>query len=199
MNYKRLSTLVLWTTALLVSVPGIAAATTATSPSGTTYTSTISGSSEGHMIFHDTSGLGLTSECNSAFSMNLESHGAGVTASGKISSLTFSNCTNSTHVTVLKGGFVTYHSIAGTKNSTETSTGKEVTELNTSTGIHCIWTTNNTHWGTLIPNEVTGSNATLQINATMQRTGGTSGFFCGSSRTWTGSYKITTPASLSFD
>jgi hypothetical protein len=45
----------------------------------------------------------------------------------------------------------------------------------------------------------TGGNATLDIAATIPRTGGTSGAFCGSSIQWTAAFKFTAPSTLNVD
>jgi hypothetical protein len=72
-------------------------------------------------------------------------------------------------------------------NGTVTWSGAEIEKTN-AIGVTCIYTTNNTHLGTLIG----GSSATLAINSvTIFRTGGS--FFCGTHDFWTGAYQTTGP------
>ncbi|MGN6215384.1 MAG: hypothetical protein ACTHN7_00280 [Solirubrobacterales bacterium] len=66
-------------------------------------------------------------------------------------------------------------------------------------GVECIYETNETEIGTLTGSKTTGSNATLDIKATIPRTGGSGGVFCGSSAPLTGSLKITSPTTLNVD
>ena len=114
------------------------------------------------------------------------------TVKGTIEALTFTNC-NAT-VTVLKKGTLEIHTSGegANNNGTLTSSGAEVT---VSFGFHCIFSTNNTSIGTLTG----GSPATLDIEAEIPRTGGTSGAFCGSSAEWTGAYEVTAPSTLNVD
>jgi len=64
-------------------------------------------------------------------------------------------------------------------------------------GFHCIFGTGaGTDIGTVTTNTASGGAATLDIGATIPRTGGTSGVFCGSTAQWTGTYKTTVPATL---
>ncbi len=119
------------------------------------------------------------------------------TVSGSIEGLTFTEC-NAT-VTVLQKGSLEIHTreANATANGTLTSTGTEVTvEF---IGTHCIFKTSSTDLGTLTGTGVVETNATLDIEATIPRTGGRSGAFCGSTAQWTGSYKITNPSDLGVD
>jgi hypothetical protein len=119
---------------------------------------------------------------------------ATTTASGAISVLTFKSC-NAT-VTVIKTGSLEIHTrtASSDNNGTLTSTGAEVTvEF---IGTHCIFATNGTDLGTVTGAATTKKNATLDIEATIPRTGGRSGIFCGSTAQWTGSYEVTTPSGL---
>ncbi|HKF81637.1 MAG TPA: hypothetical protein VKB23_01595 [Solirubrobacterales bacterium] len=184
---------------VLMTWPVIASATTATSPKGTTYSNaSLMAATEGHAILHDTSGLGITIECNSVVEGAFENPGEGP-AKASISSLTWSNCTNNWSVTTLTKGSLEFHNIAGTENGTVTSTGTEITATQSGSGLHCIYKTSNTDIGTLTSSTKTGGNATLDISATIPRTGGSSGFFCGTAGTWTGSYKVSTPSTLYVD
>jgi hypothetical protein len=119
------------------------------------------------------------------------------TVSGGIETLTFTEC-NAT-VTVLKKGTLEIHTqgASNNNNGTLTSNGAEVTVQ--FVGTHCIFTTSNTDLGTVTGSGNTKSNATLDISATIPRTGGSSGIFCGSTAAWTGAYKVTAPNPLFID
>jgi hypothetical protein len=107
-----------------------------------------------------------------------------------LESLTWSKC-NAT-ATVLKRGTLSITSTSG-NNGTLRSSGTELTiEF---FGTHCIFSTSNTILGTITGSATTGSNATLDISATITRSGGSSGAFCGASAAWTGAYKFTAPSS----
>jgi hypothetical protein len=161
-----------------------------TSPKGTGYTSTIKAESEGATLLH---GSFTTVQCNkSAVEAKVEAHSA-TTASGKIASLSWSECNSS--VKVIKPGSLEIHSL-GNGKGTMTSTGAEIT-IETSVGV-CTFTTNATDIGTVTDTTLTAGNATLDIDSSaIPRTGGS--FFCGASGEWTGSYKATTPSSLYLD
>jgi hypothetical protein len=105
--------------------------------------------------------------------------------------LTFGECGNN-HVTVKNPGTLEVHAVSPTGNGTLTSSGAEVSINVTALGLTCVFTTNNTHIGTV----TTGEHATMHIDsAAIPRTGGS--IFCGSSGEWTGSYKVTHPTNLS--
>ena len=158
-----------------------------TSPEGTSYTSTLKAESEGATKLH---GSFAGVECaKSALEGKVETHSS-TSAEGKLSSFSFSECNYP--VEVLKPGTLKIH--AGEGNSgTVTSSGAEI-RVKSSVG-ECIFTTSSTDIGTITDSGVTKSNATLDVGSTvLPRTGGN--FNCGSSGTWTGSYKVTTPSTL---
>lgn len=160
-------------------------ATTATSPSGTAYSGTVIAQSLGSTSFN---GAFVTVTCNKAIiQWKVEKYGAGVTAEGKASSLTFTECNSP--VTVLKAGFISKHATFS-GNATVTGTGQEIV-IHGSVGA-CFFTSN-THLGEIKG----GAPAMFPADGTYVRTGGS--FLCGSSMRVTGTYGITTPSSLSFD
>jgi len=139
-------------------------------------------------------------ECNSTTHGTITNPGsASTTASGPIpkGGLIFNECGSDT-VTVLKEGSLEIHTdVEGVTdfNGTVTSIGAEVTIVHL--GFHCIFGTGaGTDIGTLTGSTTTGKTATMHIKATIPRTGGSSGAFCGSSAPWTGTYDITTPDTL---
>ena len=113
--------------------------------------------------------------------------GAGVNVSGDITALSWGEC-NAT-VTVLQKGTLSIAHTSGS-NGTLSGTGQQVTVVYL--GFHCIFSTNNTKLGTVTG----GTTATLDIEATIPRTGGNSGAFCGTTAQWTGSYSVSTPDTL---
>jgi hypothetical protein len=182
MKYVKMLGLLAVAAAAMMAFAGVASATTITSPAGTLYTGNIAaeaGTTELHGPF-------TTVKCTSSkVAGKVESHGANVTAGGKISSLSFSGCNYP--VKVLKTGSLEIHS-----NGTLTSSGAEIT-IETSIA-NCLFTTSSTDIGTL----TSGTPAKLDIDsAGIPRTGHS--FFCGSSGEWTGSYTVTTPGTLIVD
>ena len=182
MKYAPLFGLLAVAAAALMAFTGTASATQLTSPAGTVYTSTIKAASEGSTSLHNTS-LGITTTCTaSTVEGKVESHGAATTAAGKISSLTFTGCGVS-DVTVLSPGSLEVHTASGSAdgNGTLTSTGAEITVLQTAIGVSCGYKTTSTDIGT----RTGGTPATLSISsAVIPRT--FDSIFCGSSGQWTG-------------
>jgi hypothetical protein len=193
MKYAKMLGLLAVAAAAFMALVGTASATTLTSPTGTTFTGSIHAVSEnGHVKLHSPLS---TIECNSTVQGEVKTHGSGVTASGPITSLLFTECTNENTVTVKKAGTLEVHWTSG-YNGTLTSSGAEIEVYSHSFGGSCIYTTNATDIGTITG----GTEATLDIDsAAIPRTGGSLGFFCGSSGEWTGNYKVTTPHTLYVD
>ena len=188
--------------AAMVAACVLFAATTASATELNTETamlasgSTIASSAEGTTTLHPPIG---DIECKeSAVEGTTSNTGSPTeTVSGGITKLTFTTC--NAIVTVLAKGSLEIHTreTNGNGNGTLTSSGSEVTvEF---AGFHCIFKTSSTDIGTLTGSTATGGNATLDIEATIPRTGGRSGAFCGSTAQWTGSYKVTKPSFLNVD
>lgn len=186
MKYTKILGLLTAAAAALMAFAGVASATTITSSSGPT--PTIEATST-HTELH---GAFTSVTCaHSEVKGTVEKHGVGVTASGKISTLHFSNCSDP--VTVLKAGILEVHGTSTTGNGTLTSSGAEIA-IETSVG-ECVFTTSGTHIGTVTGSNHTGGNAIFHIeSANIPRTGGS--FFCGSSGVWTGTYTVGTPSTL---
>jgi hypothetical protein len=184
--------LLTFTAAVLMAFATPVSATTLTAPAGTTYTGEIKAETEnGHFIFHNAY---TTWECNSFISFKVEQHGAGVTVGGKISSLTFPTCTGDT-VAVNQAGVLEMHT-GSNGHGIVTLSGSAWTIFNHAFGGTCIYTTSSTSIGTLTPAPISTGHATLDISASIPRTGGTLGVFCGNTGTWTGNYKFTTPTGM---
>ncbi|MGN6253795.1 MAG: hypothetical protein ACTHO8_02280 [Solirubrobacterales bacterium] len=153
---------------------------------------TIKSASEGKAVLDAPFG---NVECESTVEGTTE-NSVGETVHGPISSLTFTNCGGDT-VTVLEKGTLSIAAGGGEHNGELTSSGAKVTVIHL--GVHCIYETSSTKIGKVTGSTTTGSNATLDISATIPRVGGTGGAFCGSSAPWTGSYKITSPNLIDVD
>lgn len=114
--------------------------------------------------------------CLATIEFFITAHGSGVTASGPVSVLKYSGCTDEWVVDVVNNGSITVHYTgagSGHGVGTLTSTGFKIT--GTRAGLSCIYETNETPLGTL-----TGGNpATLAVSATIPRVGGS--FLCGGS------------------
>lgn len=180
--------------AFVLAIPvGIASATTATTldlkGNPVVYTGEIYAPS-GSLELHGP----ITVTCeNARLASQIESHGTGVTAAAKVSTLDFELC--SSPVTVLKAGSLEFHATSG-GFATVTSSGAEIQVDNTSLGINCVYTTSSTDIGSF-GHFGGGSFPYISFNsAVIPRTGGS--FFCGSSAVLTGGFSITTPSHLSF-
>lgn len=182
--------------AALMAFAGPASATQLTSPTGTLYTGKIHATSEGHAKLVNTA-LGATIECESTVEGEITSHGTGVTAKGPLTSVLFTPCTNSWHVTTTTPGELELHWISA-DTAQLTSTGAVVST--TRLGITCNYETNNTAIGHLTDSHAKGgSTATLHISASIPIGAGSSGL-CGTGVShWSGGYLITTPMELYVD
>lgn len=181
---------------------GTASATILTNAQGGQYGvgTTFDLKSEGKVVF----GFGLGKlECESTVRGQVtNAGGATSTVSGPIENNLpgeplFSEC-NGVVETVAKGILEIHTQEANANfNGTLTSTGLELTtEFAT---FHCIFRTNGTDLGTVTGSTGTGGKATVDIKATLPRTGGRSGAFCGSSVQLTGSYVVESPAFVDVD
>jgi hypothetical protein len=185
-------------TAIAAFATSSASATTLTGSGGTTLETgaVISAEVEGSLVYHPPFG---DIECaNSSFSGKVRNAGGSTeTVAVTLESLKFLECNGT--FTVLKAGTLEFHTSGSSANNNGTLTSSG-TELTTEFfGTHCIFSTNNTSIGTVTGSSTTGSNATLDISATIPRTGGRSGAFCGSTAQWTGAYKFTNPSVLNVD
>jgi len=135
-------------------------------------------------------------ECNATSEGNVTSPGSATTTpTGKTTFTQYSNCGSDT-VHVLKAGSGETHTTGAGNNGNGiiTSTGTEVTIVHL--GFHCIFSTSNTSVGEFTGSNNTGGTARFDIKATIPRTGGSSGAFCGSSAPMTGSVIMTNPDNL---
>jgi len=190
MKYVKILGLLAVAAAALMAFAGTASATTITSPTGTTATTIHATNENGHVILANSN---ANIECASTVEGSITSQGSGVTASGNLSSLSFTGCTGGWTVTVNALGSLEGHWTTG-YNGTLTSSGTTVTAvLHTIFGdITCRYATSNTSIGTVTG----GSPATLDISASIPFHSG--GGLCGSGASaWSGNY--TTTAAVYFD
>ena len=197
MNRLSLPSFLLATAIALFAFAGLASAATPTSPAGTTYTGKLHATSEGHVTIHNTI---ANIQCNSTLEGAVEVPGGGEPIAIPLSSLTFTGCTNSWHVTTVSAGKLEVHSIAGSRNGTVTWTGAtiEATRL----GITCNYKTEATDVGTLTGSKTTGGTATIDLSGALPFHSGSG--LCtkegkGEPTSLTGNYSVGTPDYLDVD
>jgi hypothetical protein len=188
MSYAKILGLFVVAAVGLMAIAAIASATKLTSPIGTVATPTIKAESEGYVVL-DKEPADI--ECTSTIEGKGESHGPAVTASGKISSLSFTGCKDSWHVEVFSSGTLEVHWSSG-YNGTITSTG--LTVQATRLGVICRYVTNHTQVETVTG----GSPATVHLQAALPFHSGNQ--LCGTGPApLTGSYQVSSPSSLFVD
>ncbi|HEU4706879.1 MAG TPA: hypothetical protein VFS64_06820 [Solirubrobacterales bacterium] len=123
----------------------------------------------------------------------IEDASAAGNPTGRISTLTFGGCSDTT--TVVRNGSLEIEHIAGTTNGTVTSKEAEVEVFSTALGATCRAVTGTgTSLGTLTGAGHGLTNATMDINATITMEG------CGiSSGKWVGRYEVTSPTGLTVE
>ena len=184
MKYVKILGLLAVAAAALMAFAGTASATTvATSTGGAAATPTIHAvNSGGHVKLANPI---ANIECSSTVEGKVESHGAGVTAKGNITTLNFTGCTNSWHVTATVNGSLEVHYTSG-HNGLLTSNGAKVDT--TRLGVTCVYETKNTSIGTVTG----GAPAKLAISASIPINSTESSGLCGSGNAaWSGSYETT--------
>jgi hypothetical protein len=159
-----------------------ATASTLTSPSGTTYTSTIKAENEGTVTFTSPFGGFGTITCNkSTFEGKVESHGL-VPAGGTITKMTYSECNR--EITVLVKFSFQIHGLFPPKLTFK----KREYRIHTAIG-PCTFTGDT--GDTLTTTETTGGNATIDLSGKLASPCGTG--------TFEGSYEVTAPSTLYVD
>lgn len=198
MKYIKMVTIAAVAAVAVMAVAGTASATTLTSPAGTTLgvgTIIKAKLKEGKAVLAPTPGTFAKIEAGkSEVEIKITNAGSSTTTvQGEIVKLTFTESNCAEDPTVLKNGTGEIHTeVSGTDNGNGqlTSSGTEVTT--NCFGLHCIWSTSNTTLGNLTG----GNEPILTANATINRTGGRSGAFCGSDGTWTAKYVVESPTPL---
>jgi hypothetical protein len=174
---------------------GTASATTLTSAGGLIFgaETEIHATSEGKVVLETAIGK---IECDSTTTLKTENEGGGgLLVTFGVEAFTWGPCSAAFAAVPTKGvGDITG---IGGNNGEIRSNGFELTvEKN---GFHCIYRTNLQKVGTVTGSATTGATPTIDISATITRTGGKNGAFCGMSGTWKGSYKINTPDTMNID
>jgi hypothetical protein len=174
----------------LAAFVGTASATSLTSPTGTgptTYTDHFE--SEGHVHIDNPI---ATITCFYTQRSHVQDHGVFRRVKKKVTDPTFSNCTDSWHVTTVSAEADEEIEYTSGYNGDVFSTGLTIEA--TRFGISCRYTTSNTTFGTFTG----GSPATLDISASIPFHSGS--IFCGSGATaMTGSLKVSEPISAYVD
>ncbi|HEY6730859.1 MAG TPA: hypothetical protein VI039_07535 [Solirubrobacterales bacterium] len=181
MKYLKLLALSGAMMATMLSLAGNASATSVVSP-----VTGIKGESEEAVTLYGSTNVSCAS---SSFSMNIENSGPGVTASGKLTSLAFSECSGG-DVTVQTRGSLEIHALGSGDGTVTWSNGRILVLHTTPFGINveCDYGSSGTHLGTIDTN-VFGT-ATLDWNITALPVV-EGNFLCGSSVEWIGSYILT--------
>ncbi|HEX3040905.1 MAG TPA: hypothetical protein VHP56_02295 [Solirubrobacterales bacterium] len=185
-HLKMLGLAAVAATALMAFAAGPASATTL-SINGVTQTGAVaieaSIAAGNSAILKDTSGFSQNT-CTTSVAKGSTDTKTGEAVTGKLSSLTFSNCTRT--VTVHKPGALEILWISGSTNGTVYSENAQVTSGSPIGILNCT-TGETTHIGTLTG--IASGSATMHINALIN---------CGiiSSAKWEGTYTITSPSGL---
>lgn len=201
MKYLKILGLAAVIAAALMAFAGSASATTLTNSSGTTLgVGTVIKASlkeKTKAVLKNSFGVPIECEISNIEGEITNAGGTSETVKGKVTKLTFEGC--NCEVVVLKTGTLEIHTTTtgvDDGNGTVTATGQEVT-TNRCTGTHCIWSTNNTDLGMLFHQRTAGAPSEMTAEETkIERTGGSSGIFCGSSGNWTATYVLTSPTTL---
>jgi len=191
MKYVKMLGLAAVAAMALMAFAGTASATVLTSPSGTALPAgtEIVASAESSLLLR-AGFANITCTESNVVGKTENAGGAGETVRGPIGTLTFSSCNATVHV--LKKGSLEVHAVGSGPNGTLISTGAEATV--STAGISCTYGTLNTHIGTLTGSSTTGGDATLHIEAKLNKTAG--GFLCASPAAWEGNYIVTSPTPL---
>ncbi|HEU4461285.1 MAG TPA: hypothetical protein VFR75_01710, partial [Solirubrobacterales bacterium] len=185
--YKLSSPEALYVDEGVVDPPG----TTLTSPTGTVATPTIKAESEGGHVTLSNPIVNIS--CAWSFEGKVEAHGPESAAQAKLSSASFTGCTNSWHATTVSPGELAIEWTSG-YNGTVTSTGLKFDA--TRFGVKCVYETSATKLGTITG----GSPATIDIEASIPINVGESSGFCGTGAAkLEGAYKLSSPEALYVD
>ena len=198
MKYLKTLGLLAIAAAALMAFSAAASATTLTSPAETKVEvgAKLHGENEkGHVKLANPI---ANIECSSTVEGEITNAGGpGTSVVGKITTLDFTGCTNSWHVTSLASGTLTLTWKANNEGSLSSSGAKVDT---TRLGVTCVYETNNTAIGTATDSTATSATATLHVNASIPINGAESSGLCGTGNaSWSGSYILTKPDPLFFD
>jgi hypothetical protein len=204
MKYCKLIGLIAIAASALVASLGASSASatqlTCTEPAGTkvfcVVGSELHSESEGVVTLHPIIG-DITCERATGYGSFTSAGSSTTTPAGTPALTTLENCT--AVVQVLAKGVLEIHTKSASVDNRGlvTSTGTEVTVE--AYGFHCIFKTSATGIGTFTGSSITKGTPTIDLEATVPRSGGRSGAFCGSTAQMTGSLKITKPDWMDID
>lgn len=139
---------------------------------------------EGHLVLSNPI---VNISCSSTAQGTFESHGAGTTASAKLTNLEITGCTNGWHVTTVNLGSIEIHWTSGYNGLlTSKSTKVDVTRL----GVTCVYETAGA--ATTIGTVTGGNPATLHVAASIPLNTAESSGLCGTgAHKWEGQYAFT--------
>lgn len=190
MQYLKIRGSVVVLAMLLMGLPGVASATTGTSPAGTTYTGTVHAVSLGHLELHNPA---ANIKCTHTLHGNVIGHGSTNTLTVQLIETRLTNCTEGWTVTANSPGHLEIHHTNGF-DGTVTSKGATYTAVNDAIGITCRYKTENTSIGTFTG----GSPALIDINGSLPFHSGS--IFCGSGASAvTGTLELASPTALYVD
>ncbi|MGN6215469.1 MAG: hypothetical protein ACTHN7_00705 [Solirubrobacterales bacterium] len=148
--------------------------------------------SEGKVVFDAPFG---NIECKETVAGTTTNEGSSTeTVKGTYSEMSFTSCNSGNTVKTLHPGSAEVHT-AGIESNNDgilTTTGVEVEVVHL--GVQCIYSTNQTEIGLVTGSATTGGDSEIDIKATIPRTGGSGGAFCGSSAPMTGKVIVTSPS-----
>lgn len=189
---KHIGMLSLALAALAVFAANASAAPALTSPAGTEYTGELNATAESSLLLK--AGFANITCTVSTVAGKVETNDE-KRASGKITTLSFSNC-NATVDTLSNGSLEITTNGLGENKGTVTGSGSEVTVG--LFGTSCIYgTKSNTTIGTATGSASSTSSATVSFSANLPLIAG--GFACANPAVWTGSYTLTKPVPLFID
>jgi hypothetical protein len=192
-SLKIFSLLALAATTMVVFTSSVSAATP-TSPAGTTYEGKLHATSESHLTITNA----ITNiNCNSTLEGEVEPSGSGEPIGVPLSSLSFTGCTDSWHVTVTSPGTLELHGIPGSKNGTVTWSGAKI--QTTRFSVPCNYATSAADVGTLTGSKTTGGTATIDLSGQLVLESGNSEVCGKASGALTGSLSVATPDYLDVD
>ena len=192
-HIKMLGFAVMAMAALLAFAGSASAAPALTSPAGTEYTGELNATAESSLLLK--AGFANITCTASTVAGKVETNDEKL-ASGKIATLSFSNCGSTTVDTLATGSLQITTTGKGENKGTVTGSGSEVTVAQF--GVSCVYgTKTGTTLGTATGSASSTSNATLKFEASLPLISG--GFGCANPAVWTGSYTLTKPVPLFID
>jgi hypothetical protein len=193
MKYTRFLSLAAISVVAVMALGATASATTLTSPSGTTYTGAIKLENGSRIsITSELWGFG-SYECTGwRHEFKVETHGAAVTAGGKVTNTEIFPCSQP-GITIVSPGAFEIHSTGTTGSGTLTWTGLKFILDETLVG-KCVFEPAVIDLGTLEGSNITKGKAKVTFSTAIPISQVNP--FCGTNATLEGSFVVTTPSTL---